>query len=79
MLNRQIEMACRGEKSRVRGYHDIWAAAIGEELVCGREPTNMADRYAVAVLKKLSLDTCQGRSRKCVPCSCEEEALYAVQ
>ena len=58
MLNRQIEMACRGEKEvtcRVRGYRvykDIWAAAIGEELVCGREPTNMADRYAVAVLKQ---------------------------
>ena len=51
-------MACRGEKEvtcRVRGYHvynDIWAAAIGEELVCVREPTNMADRYAVAVLKQ---------------------------
>ena len=50
MLNRQIEMACRGEKEVtccVRGYHvykDIWAAAIGEELVCGREPTNTADR-----------------------------------
>ena len=58
MLNRQIEMACRGEKEvtcRVRCYHvykGIWAAAIGEELVCGREPTNMADRYAVAVLKQ---------------------------
>ena len=58
MLNRQIEMACRGEKEVtccVRGYHvykDIWAAAIGEELVCGRETTNMADRYAVAVLKQ---------------------------
>ena len=58
MLNRQIEMACRGEKEvtcRVRGYHvykDIWAAVIGEELVCSREPTNMADRYAVAVLKQ---------------------------
>ena len=58
MLNRQIEMACRGEKEVtccVRGYHvykDIWATAIGEELGCGREPTNMADRYAVAVLKQ---------------------------
>ena len=58
MLNRQIEMACHGEKevtSCVRGYHvykDIWAAAIGEEQVCDREPTNMADRYAVAVLKQ---------------------------
>ena len=30
----------------------MWAAAIGEEVVCGREPTNMADRYAVAVLKQ---------------------------
>ena len=58
MLNRQIEMACHDEKEVtccVRGYHvhkDIWAAAIGEELVCGSEPTNMADRYAVAVLKQ---------------------------
>ena len=48
-------MASRGEKELaccVRGYHvykDIWAAAIGEELECSREPTNMADRYAVAV------------------------------
>ncbi len=33
-------------------YKDMSAAAIGEELVCGREPTNMADRYAVAVLKQ---------------------------
>ena len=32
-------------------YKDIWAAAIGEELVCSREPTNTAGRYAVAVLK----------------------------
>lgn len=38
----------------VRGYHeykDIWTAAAGEVLVCSREPTNVADRYAVAVLK----------------------------
>ena len=48
-------MACHGEKEVtfcVRCYHvykDIWAAVIVEELVCGREPTNMADRYAVAV------------------------------
>ena len=57
MLNRQIEMACSSEKevTCVRGYHvykDIWAVAIGEELVCVREPTNMADRYAVAILKQ---------------------------
>lgn len=38
----------------VRGYHvyqAIWTAAIGEELVCEREPTNAVDRYAVAVIK----------------------------
>ena len=38
----------------VRGYHiykDIWAAVIGKVLVYSRKPTNMADRYDVAVLK----------------------------
>ena len=38
----------------VRGYHvykTVWAAAVGEVLICRREPTNSADRYAVAVLK----------------------------
>ena len=38
----------------VRGYHvyqAIWTAAIGEELVCVREPTNAVDRYAVAVVR----------------------------
>ena len=54
-------MASRGEKELaccVRGYHvykDIWAAAIGEELECSREPTNMADRYAVAVRNEETL------------------------
>ena len=51
MLNRQIEMACRGEKkvTCVRGYHvykDIWAAAIGEELVCGRVVWKVANAIA---------------------------------
>ena len=39
----------------VRGYHvykTVWAAAVGEVLICRREPTNSADRYAVAVLKE---------------------------
>ena len=38
------EMACEKEMACcVRGYHvykDMWAAAIGEVLVCSREPTN---------------------------------------
>ena len=58
-------MACYGEKEMahvVRGYpiyKDIRAALIGEELVCSREPTNVADRYAVVVMKgeTISLDT----------------------
>ena len=36
----------------VRGYHvycEIWEAAVGEVLVCEREPQNTMDRYAVAV------------------------------
>ena len=38
----------------VRGYHiyqRVWDAAIGENLICRREPTNERDRYAVAVTK----------------------------
>lgn len=40
--------------SCVRGYHmykDKWAATLGEDLECTREPTNASDRYAVAVIK----------------------------
>ena len=29
----------------------IWTAAVGEVLMCAREPTNDKDRYAVAVMK----------------------------
>ena len=39
----------------VRGYHvykEVWAAAVGEELVCEREPDNASDRYAVAVKRE---------------------------
>ena len=38
----------------MRGYHvynDIWEAAVGETLVCIREPRNTHDRYAVTVEK----------------------------
>ena len=36
----------------VRVYHvyrEIWEAAVGEVLICEREPDNASDRYAVAV------------------------------
>ena len=32
-------------------YREIWDAAIGEVLVCERDPHNVEDRYAVAVKK----------------------------
>ena len=42
---RAEEMVCEKEMACcVRGYHvykDMWAAAIGEVLVCNREPTNV--------------------------------------
>ena len=49
------DMAEREVACCVRGYHvykTIWGAAVGEVLICRREPTNSADRYAVAVLKE---------------------------
>ena len=45
----EYEIACC-----VCGYHvyrEIWEAAVGETLVCEREPQNGKDRYAVAVKK----------------------------
>ena len=38
----------------MRGYNvykDIWAASVGEHLPCRRETTNLADRFAVAIMK----------------------------
>ena len=41
-------------ESCVRRYHtyqDIWDTAVGEELLCKREPNNARDSYAVVVIK----------------------------
>ena len=35
-----------------RIYKAMWAAAVGEELVCDREPNNDIGRYAIAVIMK---------------------------
>ena len=44
-------MACEKEMACcVRGYHvdkDMWAAAIGEVLLCSREPTNVGEIFSV--------------------------------
>ena len=39
----------------VCGYHvykEVWAVAVGEVLICEREPDNASDRYAVAVKRE---------------------------
>ena len=39
----------------IRGYHaykDIWEPSVGETLLLKREPTNVKDRSAVAVMKE---------------------------
>ena len=33
-------------------YEKIWEFAIGEKLDCQREPSNLVDQYAVAVVKR---------------------------
>ena len=41
--------------SSIRGHHIypmIWKLTIREELTCTREPRNVGDRYAVAVVKE---------------------------
>ena len=41
--------------SFIRGYHaykDIWEPFVGENLLLKREPTNIKDRSAVAVIKE---------------------------
>lgn len=41
-------------EAMVRGYHtykDIWAAVLGEELLCQRETGNRVDTFAVAVIR----------------------------
>jgi len=38
----------------IRSYHiykDVWEAALGQQLPCQREPGNIHDPYAVAVVE----------------------------
>ena len=54
----------------VRGYHvyqRVWDAAIGENLICRREPINESDGYAVAVTKD---GTVIGHLPRKVSCVC---------
>ena len=59
---RAEEMACEKEMACcVRGYHvykDIWAAAIGEVLVCSREPTNIGKIFVVKLYLRKKIFVC---------------------
>ena len=62
----------------IRGYHlyeEVLGAAVGESLVCEREPENTSDRYAVTVRRELSWDTWLGRCHGYVRCFCNKELL----
>ena len=40
------------ERNCIRSYHvykKVWAATVGEALVCKRDPKNSSNRYAVTV------------------------------
>ena len=54
-----LEMACEKEMACcVRDYHvykDTWAAAIGEVLVCSREPTNIRKKFVCFLWMKIFL------------------------
>ena len=61
------------------GYHvivckDIWSPSVGDKLECRREPTNVQDRYAVAVVYKrrtdVDDDTTVGHLPRKVSCVC---------
>ena len=69
--------------SVIRGYHeykDTWAAVVGEELSCKREPTNRENRFAVAVTKADStiVGHVPRRYQLLAPCSCGSLARSAV-
>ena len=55
----------------IRGYYvckevpPVWEAAVGEALVCKREPENAFNRYAVAVKKELSVHLLRKLSQVC--------------
>ena len=54
----------------IRGYHvyqAVWTAAVGEELVCEREPHNSHDRYGPRFLL-LSVAFATSRLARAIAC-----------
>ena len=52
----------------VRGNHvykKLWEVTVGEELECKREPSNLMDRYAIAVDREGNIVRKQASMEKC--------------
>ena len=49
-------------------YKDVWEAAVGEVLICEREPDNTSNRYTVDVKRRNYCWTFASRTNECVCC-----------
>ena len=75
-------MAVFEKESVICGHHNyqrIWTPELGEYLVCEREPTNVNNRYAVAVVKgSIIVGHLPRAQSKICSLSCSETALLIV-
>ena len=78
ILLRITKIYCRRMESysihtSVRGYHaykDVWEAALGQLLPCQREPGNIHDPYAVAVVETVVATQIVGRVPRAISSVC---------
>ena len=78
-----MEQETFDKECSICGYHiyqTIWAATIGEELLCEREPHNASDRYAVAVVKDTAVVGHLPRNiSRAARCSIYEVEVFGVE
>ena len=70
-VNNQYRGGILKRRCCVQGYHvykDMWEAAVGEVLICEREPDNASNRYAVDAKRRNYCWTFASRTNKCVRC-----------
>ena len=66
------DLASYEHHSFARGYHaymEIWSPLIGETLSCKREPSNVVDKDAIAIMATRLLregSNCWTHVRKCI-------------
>ena len=67
--------------SFIRGYHaykHIWEPYVGETLLLKREPTNVVDRSAVAVLKETEVVGHVPYNISSALCFCDESVIKGL-